>query len=76
MTRFTAREMVRAATLGAFVVALAVALSGCGRKGDLDPPPASVVMTPDGKPATGPDGKPLQPDGVPKRRIFLDWLLD
>jgi predicted small lipoprotein YifL len=57
------------------VLASALLLGGCGRKGPLDPPPAAAVPTTvDGQPAP-----PANPDGTtppPKRRFFLDWLLD
>jgi predicted small lipoprotein YifL len=72
--------------LGALTAALV--LSGCGRKGPLDPPPASLQQ-PDGQAASGaaaarsgaqpieygPDGRPLAPRG-PKRKLPLDWLID
>jgi predicted small lipoprotein YifL len=46
-------------------------LTGCGRKGSLDPPPARAVAggTADGTPAA-PAGR--QPD----QRILLDYLLN
>jgi len=63
------------------VLAAALALGGCGRKGPLDPPPGARLTepAPAGPPAApyevGPDGQPLAPVG-PKKRIFLDWLID
>jgi predicted small lipoprotein YifL len=72
------------------VAALAVALllSGCGRKGPLDPPPGSSQYQ-QGAPASAPgappqpgmhqefdeNGKPVAPAGQ-KKRLPLDWLLD
>src|SRR5205085_12353185 len=71
--RSTARPLVKLAAVGALVAALA--LSGCGRKGPLDPPPAAAVPPPaDGQPATT-----VQPDGTTpptKKRFILEWLLD
>ena len=60
-------------------------LTGCGRKGPLDPPPGAWV-TPQGgtphpqaqqqaQPSYGPDGKPVAPTG-PNRRLPGDWLID
>jgi predicted small lipoprotein YifL len=70
----------------ALVAALAAALglAACGRKGPLDPPPvaAAPAAEPDVAPVAaagevtyGPDGQPIAPRG-PRKRIFLDWLLD
>ena len=70
---------MRLAVVGALVAALG--LGACGRKAGLDPPPATAAV-PDGTivvPATAgvdSDGKPIAPATGPKRRIFLDWLLD
>jgi predicted small lipoprotein YifL len=67
--------------------AIAALLSGCGRKGPLDPPPGAWVTPPGGvshtraapaPPATqeyGPDGRPIAPAG-PQRSIPADWLID
>jgi predicted small lipoprotein YifL len=43
-------------------------LSGCGRKGDLDPPSLAIS-----KP--GADGKPKEEPVVPDRKFLLDPLL-
>jgi predicted small lipoprotein YifL len=68
----------------------ALLLSGCGRKGPLDlPPAASVQPSEEGQSEPGaasarrsappleygPDGRPLAPRG-PKRQLPLDWLID
>jgi hypothetical protein len=74
---------------GAIMVAIAAAavLSGCGRKGPLDPPPGGMVLehrpglTPtsragaDAPPDADDQGRPIAPTG-PKRRIPLDVLID
>ena len=58
---------------------LALALSGCGRKGPLDLPPSAAINQPPGTaaeaPAVGPDGRPVAPAGN-KKRLPIDWLLD
>jgi predicted small lipoprotein YifL len=70
-------------------LAAALVLTACGRKGPLDPPPVAAAPTAgaDAAPAAGaapeqagevtygPDGQPIAPRG-PRKRIFLDWLLD
>ena len=77
----------------AFVAALALVLglAGCGRKGTLDPPPASTpepaaqaaAPGPNGQAATpGPNGQaaapntPNTPPGTPNRKLPIDWLLN
>jgi predicted small lipoprotein YifL len=63
-------------------LALALGLAGCGRKGSLDPPPASVAdPAAAGAPAPGPDGQvaasgPPGTQPAPKKRLPIDWLLD
>ena len=64
------------------VLAASFALGACGRKGDLDPPPASLVAGEQpksaGKPEDGPKdyrGRLLAPAGVNKP-IPLDVLLN
>ena len=77
----------------AMIVALvaALALTGCGRKGPLDPPPGGMALQPSSTrtPVTSrglapsqvqqqefdEDGRPVAPEG-PKQRHPLDWLLD
>ncbi len=59
---------------------LALALSGCGRKGPLDLPPSAAINQPPGNaaaeaPAIGPDGRPVAPAGN-KKPLPIDWLLN
>jgi predicted small lipoprotein YifL len=74
------RRLARIAIIGALVAALG--LAGCGRKGGLDPPAASVVdqgtVAPPGLggPEIAPDGKVVAPAQGPKRRTPIDWLLE
>jgi predicted small lipoprotein YifL len=57
-----------------FAALLALGLSGCGRKGPLDPPPASYAPV---QPAieTDAEGRPLAPPGE-RKRLPIDFLLD
>ena len=61
----------------ALAAALALGVSGCGRRGALEPPPdASAVQ----KPATSPNGEPaghkkIPPITPPKTPFVLDPLL-
>jgi hypothetical protein len=71
------------------MVAMAALLSGCGRKGPLDPPPGGWAMQPgpagvppvtdragaEAPPQYDSQGRPIAPSG-PKRRLPGDWLLD
>jgi predicted small lipoprotein YifL len=78
------RSMIPIVTV---VLAAAVMLSACGRKGPLDPPPGGMVieqrpgLTPTTRrsaedlPAYDEQGRPVAPTG-PKRRIPPDWLID
>lgn len=73
--------------LGA-VLALALGLAGCGRKGALDPPPGGLaeptVIGAQPAPAPGPDGQVAAAGGAPaapapqpaKKTTPLDWLLN
>jgi len=83
VTRKTGLRLATAAALAA-----AVALSGCGRKGALDPPPGGMVLEnrPGMTPVTGrgvqqprpeydENGRPIAPEGE-RRRTPLDWLID
>ena len=68
--------ILRAAVFGAMALTLGLTLSACGRRGPLDPPPASSSLAP--QPAeldTDAQGRPIAPPG-PKRRLPIDWLLD
>jgi predicted small lipoprotein YifL len=60
--------LFRAGIAAALLAALA--LSGCGRKGPLEPPPSATATTTQTQDQQAPD-KPEKPD----RRIILDNLL-
>lgn len=60
----TGRTPMRIATIA--VLAAALALAGCGRKGPLELPPSSQTAAPDGTPV---------PQGASKR-VPIDVLLD
>ena len=80
------RSPILLAAIGA--IALSLLLTGCGRKGPLDPPPGgyqldATVRTqvsregaarPAEKPAYDADGRPIPPDGQ-KRSFPLDPLI-
>jgi predicted small lipoprotein YifL len=75
--RWSDRILPRVAVIGVLVAALG--LAGCGRKGGLDAPPASVVQEPVAPPEPGvaPDTRPaLAPPPATKRRTPIDWLID
>ncbi len=58
---------------------MAFGLTGCGRKGGLDPPPvaaADPMMAPAPAPEIGPDGRLLPPTHGPARSSPLDFLID
>jgi hypothetical protein len=73
------------------VLAAALPLAGCGRKGPLDPPPGGSqlgslnIQTPvsgragpplkEKQPEYDEDGRPIAPEGR-KKKLFLDWLID
>jgi predicted small lipoprotein YifL len=77
------RPLARVAVL--LMLGAALLLAACGRKGPLDPPPAAAVPAAGadgvavagqaGEVTYGPDGQPIAPRG-PRKRIFLDWLID
>jgi predicted small lipoprotein YifL len=76
----TAPSLFRLAAIGVLVISFA--LSGCGRKGPLDPPPkasaapASEQQQAQSSEATEDEyGNPVMPRGQ-KKRFFLDWLLN
>ena len=72
-------------------LALALPLSGCGRKGGLDPPPGGsqlesgavrtpvtrrgAVAPPEKQPEYDEDGRPIAPAG-PRKKLPADWLID
>ena len=75
MTR-SDRPVLRAAVLGALALALGLTLSACGRRGPMDPPPASSsAVEPQADIETDAQGRPIAPQGQ-KRRLPIDWLLD
>ena len=64
--------VLRVAVLAAL---LAPGLSACGRKGPLDPPPASLAGPQQSAIETDAEGRPLAPPGE-KKRLPIDFLLD
>ena len=83
--RIVPRPLVKLAVRCALaaMVALALGLGGCGRKGALDPPPGGLaeptVIGTQPPPAPGPDGQvaaapPAQQPA--KKTTPLDWLLN
>lgn len=58
------------------LLAATVALSGCGRRGALEPPPQAGVVYEPGV-VTDPGAPPPEPapPPPPQRRFFLDFLL-
>jgi predicted small lipoprotein YifL len=79
VTRLFAPVLLRGAMIG--MLAAASMLGGCGRKGDLEPPPSSQPAQPVVNPKTGKPlqaisrGRPVAPKGENKP-LLLDWLLD
>ena len=67
--------MSRAVLVGGLLLAVGLTVSACGRKGPLDPPPASLAGPQPGDIETDPEGRPIAPAG-PRRRLPIDWLLD
>ena len=77
MNRRAIPPLRKLATLG--IVALGLALAGCGLKGSLDPPPSPTPpqQQVEGQPA--PPATPGAPNETPppaRKSFFLDWLLD
>ena len=68
-------SMSRAVLIGALLLGVGLAVSACGRKGPLDPPPASLAGPQPADIEADAEGRPIAPAG-PKRRILLDSLLD
>ena len=62
------RRRCRRAVRAALLLAVAVSLAGCGRKGGLDPPPSSEISSPAPAPAAA--GRtyidPMTPTGGPQ----------
>jgi predicted small lipoprotein YifL len=79
------RLFARLAVFG--VLACALGLAACGRKGGLDPPPSAMTNEPVvqgtgpdqapgvAQPGYAPDGRPVTPQGV-KKRLPMDVILD
>jgi predicted small lipoprotein YifL len=65
----------RLPVLAVLAALTALGLSGCGRKGPLDPPPASLAATPPPAIETDAEGRPLAPPGE-RKRLPIDFLLD
>ena len=68
------RSVARIAVIG-LLLGLGLALSACGRKGPLDPPPASLSDPQPNALQTDQQGRDIAPPGQ-KKRIPLDVLLD
>jgi predicted small lipoprotein YifL len=69
------RSAVRFAAICALLMGLGLTLSACGRKGPLDPPPASYSGPQPSTLETDPRGRDLAPPGE-KKRLPIDVLLD
>jgi predicted small lipoprotein YifL len=65
---------IRVLAFSALALALGLALSACGRRGPLDPPPGAV-MTSQGPAQLDAEGKLVAPPGE-RKRLPIDWLLD
>jgi predicted small lipoprotein YifL len=81
LTSLSDRRLCRIAAAGGLVGTLIVALgiSGCGRKGGLEPPPAAVAVDPavaGPAPENAPEGNAAVPANQPQRRTPIDWLID
>lgn len=74
MSRFD-RPVVRVAAIGALLIGLGLTLSACGRKGPLDPPPASLGGPQPSALETDTQGRDIAPPGQ-KKRLPIDVLLD
>src|SRR6185437_13783531 len=76
LSRFCDLPFLRLALIGTFVASLG--LAACGRKGPLDPPPASLVngeKVAPGNAGIDANGLPQAPKG-PNKHIPLDVLLN
>jgi predicted small lipoprotein YifL len=76
------RAFVRgsAVRIAVLMLGAALLLAGCGRKGQLEPPPSAQLAGPGGTAEKQPavmdrHGEPTAPPG-PKRHIILDYLID
>ena len=77
---------MRSLILLAAIGVIGLALSACGRKGGLDPPPGVSAVAPEPQqarePEIGPDGRPVAPpppvpaQAAQKRWTPIDWLID
>jgi predicted small lipoprotein YifL len=89
LTLFSERAFLRLALVGALAASLG--LAACGRKGPLDPPPSAeapaveqprqsalnpIAVQPLGGGGSGGGGNMLETPAGPKKRIFLDSLLN
>ena len=74
MSRFD-RPVLRVAAATALLVVLGLTLSACGRKGPLDPPPASLSGPQPSALQTDQQGREVAPPGA-NRRLPIDVLLD
>jgi predicted small lipoprotein YifL len=71
----TARPVLRVAALGVLLLGVGLVLSGCGRKGGLDAPPASIGQPQPSALETDAQGREIAPPGE-KKRLLIDRLLD
>ena len=69
------RSVVRVPAICVLLMGLGLTLSACGRKGPLDPPPASLSGGPQGALETDAHGRDIAPPGE-KKRLPIDVLLD
>jgi len=68
------RPVLHIAATSALVLALALTLSACGRRGPLDMPPGAYA-TSQGVIEVDAEGRPIAPPGE-KKRLPIDALLD
>jgi predicted small lipoprotein YifL len=71
----TDSPVLRLVAVSALLLGLGLALSGCGRKGPLDAPPASLAGPQPSALGTDAQGRDIAPPGQ-KRRLPIDVLLD
>jgi predicted small lipoprotein YifL len=57
------------------VALLVLGIAGCGRRGELDPPPRASLPAPDAEPGQ-PAPAATSRSTVPRQRLPIDWLLD